>query len=127
MDQYENEFDPNNPDTNRIHEITLKDGTKARVYKKANGDIALLNKPTENSISPNETQNGQNPPQGTNQGTGGGIPVGEKADPESLWSKIGANLSKIAPDLLDALRLAGNMHNNERVYRESMKAIIPNL
>jgi len=73
----------------------------------------------------------QNPPQGTNQGTnqgtGGGIPVGEKADPESLWSKIGANLNKIAPDLLDALRLAGNMHNNERVYRESMKAIIPNL
>ena len=73
----------------------------------------------------------QNPPQGTNQGTnqgtGGGIPVGEKADPESLWSKIGANLNKIAPDLLDALRLAGNMHNNEKVYRESMKAIIPNL
>jgi len=53
MDQYENEFDPNNPDTNRIHEITLKDGTKARVYKKANGDIALLNSPA----SPNKTQN----------------------------------------------------------------------
>lgn len=69
----------------------------------------------------------QNPSQGTNQGTGGGIPASQRDDPESLWSKIGANLNKIAPDLLDALRLAGNMHNNERVYRESMKAIIPNL
>ena len=59
--------------------------------------------------------------------TGGSIPVGEMADPESLWSKIGAGLKNVAPDLLDALRLAGNMHNNERVYRESMKAIIPNL
>ena len=49
---------------------------------------------------------GQNPSQETNQRTGGGIPVGQKADPESLWSKIGANLNKIAPDLLDALRLA---------------------
>ena len=71
--------------------------------------------------------NGQNPTQGTNQGTGGGIPASQRDDPESLWNKIGANLNKIAPDLLDALRLAGNMHNNERVYRESMKAIIPNL
>lgn len=79
-------------------------------------------------INPSTEQNpSQGTNQGTNQGTGGGIPVGEKADPESLWSKIGANLNKIAPDLLDALRLAGNMHNNERVYRESMKAIIPNL
>jgi hypothetical protein len=45
MDQYENEFDPNNPDSNRVHTIRLKDGTAAQVYKKANGDIALLQKP----------------------------------------------------------------------------------
>jgi len=42
MDRYEHEFDPNNPDANRIHEITLKNGSKAKVYKKANGDIGLL-------------------------------------------------------------------------------------
>jgi hypothetical protein len=46
MDQYENEFDENNPDSNRLHEITLKDGSKALVYKKANGDIGLFNKQT---------------------------------------------------------------------------------
>jgi hypothetical protein len=47
MDQYENEFDINNPDSGRIHTIRLKDGTTAQVYKKANGDIALLPKSQE--------------------------------------------------------------------------------
>lgn len=55
------------------------------------------------------------------------IPVGEYKQPESIWTKIGQNLHKVAPDLLDALRLAGNMYNNDRVYKESMKAIRPNL
>ena len=55
------------------------------------------------------------------------IPVGEYKQPESIWTKIGQNLHKVAPDLLDALRLAGNMYNNDRVFKESMKAIKPNL
>lgn len=55
------------------------------------------------------------------------IPVGEYKQPESIWTKIGQNLHKVAPDLLDTLRLAGNMYNNDRVYKESMKAIKPNL
>ena len=55
------------------------------------------------------------------------VPVGEKKDPESLWGKLGQGIKNIAPDLLDALRLAGNMYNNEQVYKESMKAIQPNL
>ena len=55
------------------------------------------------------------------------IPVGEYKQPESIWTKLGQGLNKVAPDLLDALRLAGNMYNNERVYKESMKAIRPNL
>ena len=55
------------------------------------------------------------------------IPVGEYKQPESIWTKLGQGLNKVAPDLLDALRLAGNMYNNDRVYKESMKAIRPNL
>ena len=51
----------------------------------------------------------------------------EKVDKESLWNKLGQGFNKIAPDLLDTLRLAGNMINNQRVYDESMKAIKPNL
>ena len=56
-----------------------------------------------------------------------GIIGEEKVDKESLWQKLGQGFSKIAPDLLDTLRLAGNMINNQRVYDESMKAIKPNL
>lgn len=124
MDQYEKEFDINNPDSNRLHEITLKDGTKAIVYKKANGDIGLYK-------NDNDTIDGGNPlgdqeviitPQKKNE-----MPVGQKVDKESLWSKLGAGLKNVAPDLLDSLRLAGNMINNQRVYEESMKAIQPNL
>lgn len=57
-----------------------------------------------------------------------GVQVGAKDDtPNDFWSRLQTGFKNIAPDLLDALRLAGNMHNNERVYNESMKAIIPNL
>jgi hypothetical protein len=40
-----------------LHEITLKDGTKAIVYKKANGDIGLYNPNQQESPnnSPSET------------------------------------------------------------------------
>ena len=57
----------------------------------------------------------------------GSLTPQEKADPKSFWSKLGAGLKNVAPDLLDTLRLAGNMINNQRVYNESMKAIKPNL
>lgn len=51
----------------------------------------------------------------------------ETKDKESLLSKLSGGIKNIAPDLLDAIRLAGNMHNNEKVYQESMKSIQPNL
>jgi hypothetical protein len=40
------------------------------------------------------------------------MPVGQKVDKESFWNKLGQGFNKIAPDLLDTLRLAGNMINN---------------
>ena len=51
----------------------------------------------------------------------------EKFDKEPFLTKLQEGFSKLAPDLIDALRLAGSMHNHERVYNESLKAIIPNL
>lgn len=54
-------------------------------------------------------------------------PAQEYKQPESIWTKLGQNFKKVAPDLLDTLRLAGNMYNNDRVFKESMKAIKPNL
>lgn len=43
------------------------------------------------------------------------------------WNKIGEGLRKYGPDLLAAGRLAGNLWNNERVFRESEKGIRPDL
>ena len=127
MDQYENEFDPNNPDSNRIHEITLSNGQKARVYKKANGDIALLNSPNQNNsdtpldggqlpevtITPNNTQ----------------VPAAHKERYGFDWSKIREVGAKIFgnPDLYALGRLAGNLANNERVYNEQLQGIRPDL
>ena len=120
MDQYEKEFDINNPDSDRMHELTLSDGSKAIVYKKANGDIGLYEKSGGNPLGDKEIV--VTPQKKVNE-----IPVGEYKQPESIWTKLGQGLNKVAPDLLDALRLAGNMYNNDRVYKESMKAIRPNL
>ena len=78
--------------------------------------LRRLNNPS--TTTPQEDLNNKKP---------GGINPTETKDKESLLSKLGAGLKNVAPDLLDALRLAGNMHNNERVYNESLKTIIPNL
>ena len=57
-----------------------------------------------------------------------GIQVGQKDDSKSdFWNKLSQGFNKVAPDLLGVLRLAGHLNNNERVYKESLKAIKPNL
>lgn len=43
------------------------------------------------------------------------------------WNKIGGYLKQYGPDLLAAGRLAGNLWNNERVFKESEKGIRPDL
>lgn len=122
MDRYENPFEKDTQEgqQNRTFYINIP-GTdrQVKVYKKENGDLGLFpNSPSNpSSATPQEDLN-KKP---------GGINSTETKDKESLWSKLGAGLKNVAPDLLDALRLAGNMHNNERVYNESLKAIIPNL
>lgn len=125
MDQYENEFDPNNPDSNRIHEITLSNGQKARVYKKANGDIALLNSPDQNN--PDTPLNGGQLPEVTITPNNTQVPASHKERYRFDWNKIKEAGAKIFgnPDLYALGRLAGNIYNNERVYDEQLKGIKP--
>ena len=59
--------------------------------------------------------------------TGGSITESQKTDPPSIWERLGQGFKKVAPDLIDALRLAGNMYNNERVFNEVNASINPNL
>jgi hypothetical protein len=51
----------------------------------------------------------------------------ERKDKETIWDKLGQNFGKVAPDLLDALRLGINLNNNNRVFDTMMKSIKPNL
>ena len=55
------------------------------------------------------------------------ITEGQKQDPESPWANFGNKLKAAAPDILDTLRLTGNLHNNSRVFDHMMKAIRPSL
>lgn len=77
---------------------------------------------TQNQVSDPKQQNDKEKREGSLAGK-------EKEDLNKLsfWEKLSTGFKKVAPDLIDALRLAGNMYNNDRVYNESMKAIIPNL
>ena len=127
MDQYENKFDPNNPDPNRIHEIKLSDGTTAKVYKTENGDIALLpqtlNAPPSAEVDPSKNQ--QKTEDLLNK-----LRAQETGDPpekESFLNKLTQGFNKIAPELLEGIRLAGALGTNSRVLAESEKAVIPNL
>ena len=132
MDQYENEFDLNNPDSNRLHEITLKDGTKAIVYKKANGDIGLYNPNQQESPNnpPSETPQKPNPqPQ---QQTGGSTevgsgPTGDKKETPQQGNDLLGRLRGMIPGLISTGRLAGNLINSARVYDEALKGIKPTL
>lgn len=127
MDQYENKFDPNNPDPNRVHEIKLSDGTTAKVYKTENGDIALLpqtlNAPPSAEVDPSKNQ--QKTEDLLNK-----LRAQETGDPpekESFLNKLTQGFNKIAPELLEGIRLAGALGTNSRVLAESEKAVIPNL
>lgn len=115
MDRYENEFDPNNPDENRIHTIRLKDGTTAQVYKKANGDIGLLSTQGQTGSS-------------VVAGQGNDSITGDHKDKYGFdWKKLGEELQKQAPNLLSAGRLAYSLDTNKRMYEEQLKGIKPQL
>ena len=119
MDRYENPFEKDTQEgqQNRTFYITFPNGRQIKVYKKENGDLGLF--PNSPNNPPSEDQKKEEKQFGINPN--------ETKDKESLWNKLSAGFKNIAPDLLDAVRLAGNLHNNERVYNESLKAVKPNL
>ena len=125
MDRYEND-DLENPD--RIHEITLKDGTKARYYKEKNGNIKLLENPSPNN-PPSETPQKPNPqPQQTGGSTEvGSGPTGDKKETPQQGNDLLERLRGMIPGLLSTGRLAGNLINSARVYNEALKGIKPTL
>ena len=109
MDRYENPFEKDTQEgqQNRTFYINIP-GTnrQVKVYKKENGDLGLF--PNSPNTPPSQTPQKQ---------TGTSFNPAEKLDPKNdFWQK-----------LLAAVRYAGNMHNNERVYNEMKQAIIPNL
>ena len=132
MDQYEKEFDPTHPDSNRLHEITLSNGAKAIVYKKANGDIGLMkNSPSlpqvDRDAFSRSLLNTKTTPQ-IKTDTGGEIDALEIADKESFADKLRAGLKNVdVAGLIDGVRLAGNLINNQRVYDIVNKSIRPAL
>jgi hypothetical protein len=59
MDRYKDQFDVNNPILSRIHKIDLGNGNFGYVYKKANGDIDILNNDVAERILSNNQSNNQ--------------------------------------------------------------------
>lgn len=61
MDRYKDQFDVNNPILSRIHKIDLGNGNFGYVYKKANGDIDILNNDVAEKILNNQSNNQKQP------------------------------------------------------------------
>lgn len=116
MDRYENEFDPNNIDSNRLHQIQLKDGTLVTYYKKSNGDIGLLK---NNNLNTNQPQNTEST---------FGI-VGKHTEYKKPFdlNVLKNFLNRNANNLLGAGRLAYSLNTNKRMLNEQLKGVRPQL
>lgn len=123
MDQYENEFDINKPDENRIHTITYN-GQTFQVYKKANGNIDIYDpKTTPNpENNPNPEQNPQTNPE-TDPSKLGPIDQSRKKDNNGLYS----TLLKFAPLKIASDRLFGTLGTNTDIYHNMRDAMRPML
>lgn len=121
MDQYDKEFDINNPDENRIHTINYN-GQTFQVYKKANGDIGIYTPKT----TPNPEQIPQTDPQ-TNPETDPSnlepVDQSRKKDNNGLYS----TLLKFVPNILASGRLVGTLNTNKNIYHTMRDAMHPML
>ena len=84
---------------------------------------------TDYELLPPENINGS--PALTNEQKTGGTTVNKDNKKnwfKSLnWKGLGQGLQRIAPNILEDVRLAGNLYNNERVYKTMLEGIRPNL
>lgn len=118
MDQYENEFDLNNQDKNRIHTITGKDGKTFQVYKKANGDIGIIPVQQDNPQS-----NPQVAPQTDPKSKVDPADVGEKEQSRPKYNF----LQGFYPKALGISRLLGTLGTNKDIYNTVRKSISPDI
>lgn len=117
MDQYKDEFDTlsNEDKLNRIHEIDLGNGNRARVAKLANGNIGLVDE--NNNLIQN--QNG-NPSEEVTSLTNISLDGARGANiPKTYWGQLKDRFSKFnwQQSLLDtapALRYADAMRTNKK-------------
>lgn len=121
MDTYENEFDPNNIDWSRVHQVG-----NFKVYKKANGDIGIL--PTSQE-QPNPQQlEGQSEGQQTDvqqpSSPKTAIPGGGYVNPEKEQN---SGISKYLPYALNLDRLLGTLSTNSSIYNGMRRTLRPDI
>lgn len=144
VDLYQDAFNFDNPNQDRIHEIDLGNNNKIKVYKKENGHIGLFDRdsnlyqaskidPTKIALEQSPNTSLIPPPVSRNlekdEEEGAGVDVEHIQKTGFDWSKVKDGLSKILnnPNFHSLGRLAYNLYSNNKIYGEAEKAIKPNL
>lgn len=139
MDQYEKEFNELTPEEKkkRVHKI----GDLGWVYKKANGDIAILSQEEINNLELENPAQSQTPQpeqtptpatEGEKPGQQGTTQEGAKQQPQKTgvgsgaisgipgrsgkWKEWIKNFPDFRPEILDIARLMANLRGNSKMY-----------
>lgn len=129
MDRYKTEWDKDTEENqrSRVHQIKLKDGTIAYVYKKANGDIARLSDQDYQRLFPKPEQKPEPPknPNGEIMGTSSGRDLDERYGIAGFWDGLNGKIDWKNPETLANINAFGrylsNQRNNRRVTNEMLK------
>lgn len=120
MDRYEKEFDDLSDEEkkSRIHKIDLGDGNFGYVYKKANGDIAVWNKPETPAPSTNPA-NSQTTPTVTSVIQPPQEPSDDNKQNKSFFSNINPTIAYGLPRAMYADRM------NRRITDLAKESVVP--
>ena len=130
MDRREKEWSDNLTDEEkkaRTFKITLGNGEVGYVYKKANGDIAILNPSQVVAQTPEPTTSQQQKKEepvrldGEVEGSNYGLYRTPKDKFKKGISTVGSMISEHAPDFMALGRYLSNKRNNKRILDQMMK------
>lgn len=127
MDRREKEWSDNLTDEEkkaRTFKITLGNGEVGYVYKKANGDIAILNPSQVEAQTPEPQQQKKEEPfrlDGEIEGSNYGLYRTPKDKFKKGISTVGSMISEHAPDLMALGRYLSNKKNNKRILDQMMR------
>ena len=130
MDRREKEWSDNLTDEEkkaRTFKITLGNGEVGYVYKKANGDIAILNPSQVVAQTPEPTISQQQKKEepvrldGEVEGSNYGLYRTPKDKFKKGISTVGSMISEHSPDLMALGRYLSNKKNNKRILDQMMK------